>query len=151
MITRIGDGNSIRPPRNLVDLVLKAREAQLRQEDRGARTYAIGEPLISSEAIKSGQEALSQERVEDTLLAESGEYATLIDNFRNGKAGHDIDTLGEILGTNVKTKIDFLRSIGFLGPPSVNYKIPMLYRRGLGITQGKAFPSATDVADDDDG
>lgn len=36
ILSRIRDGNSIAPPRNLIDLVTKAQEAQLRKEQRGA-------------------------------------------------------------------------------------------------------------------
>ena len=35
--------------------------------------------------------------------------------------------------------------MGFLEPVGANYKVPMLYRYGLGITQGKAFGVGTDV------
>jgi hypothetical protein len=150
ILSRIEDGNQIRPPRNLVDLVLKSREAQLRREDRAPREYVIGTPVITGEAIKAGHEALSSERVEDTLLAESGEYAAIIERFRNGKAEHNSETLQAIIGDDYENKVDYLRSIGFLGDPSLNFKIPMLYRRGLGITQGKAFAPEMDSIDEEE-
>jgi len=152
MTTRIEDANQIRPPRNLIDLILKSREAQLRQEDRSPREYVKGMPLITAEAIKGGYEKLSDERVEDTLLAESGEYAEVIELFRNGKAEHNLESLTEIIKDDVTAKSEYLRSIGFLGKLGSNYKIPMLYRRGLSITQGKAFTVASsprDVDEDD--
>jgi hypothetical protein len=34
MMSRIRDGNGIKPPRNLLDLVIKAREAEIRREER---------------------------------------------------------------------------------------------------------------------
>jgi hypothetical protein len=68
ILARIGDGNGIRPPRNLIDLVVKAQEAQQRREARAARTFVSDDSLIQSDAIKRGLEALSTERVEDTLL-----------------------------------------------------------------------------------
>jgi hypothetical protein len=91
MLTRIRDGNGIAPPRNLIDLVTKAQEAQLRKEARTATEYdgSTGGGVIQSDAIKRGLAALSDERMEDTLLAEAGEHATLIEQFRDGRAEHN--------------------------------------------------------------
>ena len=36
MLSRIRDGNGIKPPRNLIDLVSKAQDAQVRREAREA-------------------------------------------------------------------------------------------------------------------
>ncbi|MET7993361.1 hypothetical protein ABZU76_20930 [Amycolatopsis sp. NPDC005232] len=139
MLSRIADGNRVRPPRNLIDLVLKTVEEQLREEEREQREYVPGTPLISPDALKRGLERLSEERVIDTLLAEAGEHAHLIEKFRNGKAEHNRGTLTELLGENYNSSVEFLTTVGFLEPVGTNYKVPMLYRAGLQITQGKAF------------
>jgi hypothetical protein len=139
MMSRIGDGSGVKPPRNLIDLVSKARESQLRSEDRDPRSYRDSEALITSDAIKKGLEALSTERVEDTLLAEAGDYAESIDKFRGGKAEHDVNSLRELLGESSAEDAKYLVSIGFLEPVGSNFKVPMLYRGGLSVTQGKAF------------
>ncbi|MEU7961296.1 P-loop ATPase, Sll1717 family [Micromonospora humida] len=149
MLGRIRDGNHVRPPRNLIDLALKAREAQIRREDREpampysgsplARQHNARRELISPEAIKRGLDALSAQRVEDTLLAEAGENAYLIERFRDGKAEHNDDTLREVLGPKYQADLSYLTAIGFLEKAGPTYKIPMLYRGGLNITQGKAF------------
>jgi hypothetical protein len=151
MIRRIGDAN-VKPPRNLIDLILKSREAQLRREDRQRREYQIGVPLIQSDSIKRGHDALSEQRVEDTLLAEAGEYSEIIELFRDGKAEHNISTLQEILGEHYLDHISYLQGVGFLEKIGENYKVPALYRRGLRIKQGKAFASSSnddDIAEDD--
>lgn len=75
MMSRIRDGNGIAPPRNLIDLASKAQDAQQRREAREERQYVSGEPLVGSDSLKRGLSALSSERVQDTLLAEAGEYA----------------------------------------------------------------------------
>lgn len=149
ILARISDGNRVKPPRNLIDLILKAREAQLRRENRDPREYSHGVPLISAEALKQGLTGLSSERVEDTLLAESGEYAGIIELFRDGKAEHNQATLREMLGDDYVEKTKYLQMIGFLEQVGANYKVPILYRQGLGITQGKAFSSDSSVIDDD--
>lgn len=149
MLTRIRDANGVKPPRNLIDLALKAQEQQFKREERDPRTYTPGEePLITSDALKKGLQALSEQRVLDTLLAEAGEDAILIEPFRNGKSEHNTETLAELLGENSTNKIGVLKTLGFLEPIGSNFKIPMLYRGGLNITQGKAFSS--EPGDDED-
>src|SRR6202011_3193846 len=49
IISRIRDGNDVKPPRNLIDLVKKAQEAQIRREDRSARQYEGGIAIIEAD------------------------------------------------------------------------------------------------------
>ncbi|RBQ13765.1 hypothetical protein DQE82_06840 [Micromonospora sp. LHW51205] len=158
MLGRIRDGNHVRPPRNLIDLALKAREAQIRREDREPLTPYNGNSsvkrserreLISPEAVKRGLDSLSAQRVEDTLLAEAGENAHLIERFRDGKAEHNDETLESILGPDFHEGIPYLTAIGFLEKVGPTYKIPMLYRGGLNITQGKAFSADMSKSQDE--
>ncbi len=150
MLTRIADGNGIAPPRNLIDLASKAQKAQQRQEAREDREYATDEPLIGGEALKRGLTALSSERVEDTLLAEAGEYAETIALFRDGKAEHNAASLGKLLDVEANAAGEAakpLLDIGFLEQTGETFKVPMLYRDGLKITQGKAFEPLANSAD----
>jgi hypothetical protein len=140
MLGRIRDGSGVKPPRNLIDLVLKAREAQLRREEWAPREHSSGQPLLEPDSLKRGLEALSNQRVEDTLLAEAGEFADDIEKFRKGKAEHSPNSLHRLLGEGHAEKTRLLQQIGFLEPAGHNFKIPILYRAGLGITQGKAVP-----------
>lgn len=142
MLSRIRDGNGIRPPRNLVDLAKKAQETQQRAEDRSPRQYAQGSPLIEADALRKALQRLSDDRVNDTLLAEAAELAPLIERFRDGKAEHNITTLARVLGVaeaDAKTTAKPLIEMGFLEETGETLKVPMLYRDGLNITQGKAF------------
>lgn len=153
MLARIRDGNGITPPRNLIDLVTKAQEAQLRKEQRSAAEYDPSghAGVIQSDAIKRGLAALSTERVEDTLLAEAGEHAPTIERFRDGRAEHNEDSIAATLGVSVpdaRASIKPLLEIGFLEQTGDTYKVPMIYRGGLSITQGKAF--APDEAAEDE-
>lgn len=97
MMSRIRDGNNIKPPRNLIDLVIKSREAQLRREDRDSRDYVEGTIIIESDSVRRGLSQLSEDRVEDTLLAEAGESAPLIERFRGAKSEHDTGSLAKVL------------------------------------------------------
>lgn len=150
MLSRVRDANGVKPPRNLIDLVLKAQEQQLKREERDPRIIVPGtEPLIMSDALKKGLQALSEERVQDTLLAEAGDHAQLVELFRNGKAEHNMESLAPLLGADSNNKIEFLKTLGFLEPVGNNYKIPMLYRGGLNITQGKAFSDEPAIDEDE--
>ncbi len=150
MMGRIGDAN-VRPPRNLIDLFLKAREAQLRREDRDSREHKDDESILTPEAMKKGLRALSDQRVEDTLIAEAGDYSQIIEKFRGGKAEHNISSLQYLLGEDFAIHVEYLQAIGFLEKSRETYKVPMLYRGGLQIRQGKAFSTgSTDSSAGDD-
>lgn len=155
ILSRIRDGNGITPPRNLIDLVTKAQEAQMRKEARGATEYDENgdRGVIESDALKRGLAALSTERVEDTLLAEAGDYAPMIERFRDGRAEHNDASLAETLGVppqSARAAAKPLVEIGFLEQTGETFKVPMLYRGGLSITQGKAFAPDEAPSEDDD-
>ena len=146
IMARIRDGNDVKPPRNLIDLVSKAREAQLRREDRESRDFVAGQALIEPDSIRRALSRLSAERVEDTLLAEAGEFSGVIEKFRDGKAEHNEESIATQLGISkaeVQAAVKPLVELGVLETVGDSYKIPMLYRDGLGITQGKAFEAAS--------
>lgn len=153
VMSRIRDGNDVRPPRNLIDLVGIAREEQLRADSRSPRQLTGDTSLIKSEAIRAAQARLSIQRVEDTLIAEAGaEIARYIDKFRRAKAEQNLQSLGGMLslsGAPLQNAIRQLVEIGFLEELRSTWKVPMLYREGLEVTQGKAFSSESVVDDDD--
>jgi len=151
MMSRIRDGNRIKPPRNLIDLIIKAREVQLRAEDRNPREYSSAVPMIEPDAVRRAHRGLSEQRVQDTLLAEAADFAPIIEKFRDGKAEHDVASISHLLGVpeqNVRTMIKPLLEMGFLEEVADTFKVPMLYRDGLQITQGKAFSSESESDDD---
>jgi hypothetical protein len=144
MLTRISDGQGVKPPRNLIDLVKKAQDAQFRIEDREPEDFEPGKVLIEGEAIKEALKQLSRQRVDDTLLAESREYKPIIEKFQDSKAEHNLESLGKTLGLpleETKEVVKVLVEMGFLEriKKTDTYKVPMLYRDGLNITLGKAF------------
>lgn len=142
IMSRIRDSNDVKPPRNIIDLINKAREAQIRKEERSERVYGATEPLIEADSIKKGLERLSSDRVEDTLLAEAADYAEYIEKFRGNKSEYDLDSICKLFKLpKEKTSqiIKELSDLGFLESLGTTYKIPMLYRDGLSIVQGKAF------------
>jgi hypothetical protein len=142
ILSRIRDGNNVRPPRNLIDLANKAREIQLRAEDRSPRRFGYGEALLEADSVRRALQRLSEDRVQDTLLAEMPDLAPMIERFRDGKAEHNTHSLSAVLripSTEVRSAIKPLVELGFMEEIGDIFKIPMLYRDGLSITQGKAY------------
>jgi hypothetical protein len=143
IMSRIRDGNDVKPPRNLIDLVTLAREEQIRAETRTPVPFQIDAPLISPDSLRAAHERLSAQRVEDTLFAESAaDTARLIERFRNSKSEHNVETLAATLdldGEELQAAIRQLVEVGFLETLRESWKVPMLYRDGLGVRQGKAF------------
>ena len=144
MMSRIRDGNGIKPPRNLLDLVSMAKEAQLRREDREPRPFVLGHSVIEADSIRRALAQLSEQRVNDTLLAEAKAQSPLVEKFRRGKAEHNEESLAALLEvpqSEVRAAIKPLVQLGLLEEVAGSFKVPMLYRSGLEITQGKAFES----------
>lgn len=143
IMARIRDGNGIQPPRNLLDLVMLARDEQLRAESRSPREFSEDQPLIEADSLKKALDRLSERRVVDTLLAEAGpDTAELIEKFRREKAEHNLASLASLLasqGDQLHKDIELLKQVGFLEELRSSWKIPMLYRGGLQIRMGKAF------------
>lgn len=132
-----------------------AQQTQLRREERlrDSREYRPGEVIIEGDALRRALGQLSQQRVQDTLLAEAGVYAPLIERFRDGKAEHNTESLALLLEREpsaVRSTIQPLMDIGFLEDIKDTYKVPTLYRDGLNITQGKAFDAKSEVEDEED-
>ncbi|KNY16826.1 hypothetical protein AKG11_10840 [Shinella sp. SUS2] len=139
---RIRDGNDAKPPRNIIDLFNKAQEAQARKDGREKRDIeATRGPIFEAVSVKKAYSQVSALRVQDTLLAEANELTRVIELFRDGKSEHNAQTLDELISpvANTKASIQALTDMGFLEQIGENFKIPMLYRDGLKITQGKAF------------
>ncbi|OWK26594.1 hypothetical protein AJ87_05985 [Rhizobium yanglingense] len=61
IMSRICDGNDARPPRNLIDLLNKTKEAQTRKDSREHREIdpAVG-PLMEASAVKRAFSQLSE-------------------------------------------------------------------------------------------
>lgn len=146
IMSRIRDGKDVKPPRNLIDLANNAREKQIAIDSRAPQAFVVGQPLITPDAIRSAHEKLSEQRVTDTLFAETADTTRdLIAKFRRSKAEHNKETLTSTLGVtgdDLDRAIDQLVQVGFLEELPTSWKVPMLYRDGLDITQGKAFTEA---------
>lgn len=144
ILSQIRDGNDVVAPRNLVQLMGFARDEQRRREQRKERGYSSEEPIIESESLKRAVTRLSEQRVDDTLLAEaSRDVAVLIEGFRGSKQEHNDESISRLFGvkpTQAHEYAETLIGIGLLERNGTNesYKIAPLYRDGLDIHRGKA-------------
>jgi len=142
LLGQIRDGNGVKSPRNLVDLMRLAQEEQLRREQRSPRKYTADTPMIEMESLRKALARLSQRRVEDTLLAEYGsDVRSAIQAFKNGRSDHTETSLGVLFGVDehqARLIAEVLNEIGFLEQDGTIFKVPDLYRAGLNITNGKA-------------
>lgn len=139
IMNRIIDATGVRTPRDLQTLTLAAIDEQVSILMRDGDDVA--EPLIGPAAIKRGLAQLSHDKIRATLLAEHPQLRDSILAFSKGKAEHDQASLEKLLGENWESITQALNRIGFIEnvKESASWKIPMLYRDGLDITQGATF------------
>ena len=142
ILSQIRDGNGVKSPRNLVDIMRFALEEQTRREQRNSRKYIDGVSMIEAEAIKSALVRLSKRRIEDTLMAEYGsDVQRTIQVFHNGKSDHNESSICKLFGiepSKAREISKILMEIGFFEQDDDIYKIPALYRVGMNISKGKA-------------
>lgn len=143
MLSQICDGNGVKSPRNLIDLMGLSQQEQLRREQRSPRKYVSGAPMIEIDSVKKALVRLSERRIEDTLLAEYGrDVQRAIQAFKNGNSDHNVNSLCLLFGfeaSHARVTAEVLNEIGFLEQEGDIYRVPDLYRAGLNITHGKAF------------
>lgn len=134
---RLRDGNSVRTPRDLQSLAQNAARKQRERLALGGEQE--GDTLIESVAVKEGLAQLSEDKVRTSLIAENPHLESSIRAFEKGKAEHNAKSLKSLLGESWEEIISRLERIGFVERLADSWKIPMLYRDGLQVTQGAAF------------
>ncbi len=148
---RIKDGNNTRTPRDLTGLVVRATQ---RERERLALGRGVdADELISGQAVKAGLQDLSGDKVRTTLLAENPELSASIMAFSGKRAEQNATTLAQLYGSGWEPIVDQLTRIGFLEKLPDSWRVPTIYRGGLSIIQGAAFPkpkAAIAVDDDED-
>ncbi len=137
---RCADGRGVVTPRDVLDLVIRARQKQedtCSHDPEGSMDY-----IIDSPAIQYGYEELSKRKRQTYLEAEFPHLWKHIEKFIDGKAEYDGEALQVILGSDWRSIADDLVAIGFLSKATKSgrnmYSIPFLYRHSLNVTQGKA-------------
>lgn len=147
MQSRIRDGNSIRTPRDLHGLV---KNSAIKEREFLAIGQGLdSETLIGAAALREGLAQLSTDKVKTTLIAENPDLEAAITAFKGQKAEQNGETLIRLLGASWETIVDRLARIGFLEKTGSSWKVPLLYRDGLDIVQGAAFPKKPSKEDEE--
>jgi len=146
--SRVRDGNGVQTPRDVHALIVASADLQRNRLDLGQDVDAP--ELIGSRAIKAGLSVVSRDKIQTTLIAENPHLQAQIIAFEKQKAEQNEETLEKLLGADWKDHCDGLVKIGFLEKVGTSWKVPLLYRDGLGITQGAAFPKSASEGSEDD-
>ncbi|KGF63650.1 P-loop ATPase, Sll1717 family [Pseudomonas lutea] len=144
MLSRTADGTRRTAPRELIHLLLAARDEQLKQDELGSadqdQTF-----LISRHAIRAGLLSVSKARYEQTLCAENPSLQPYLQKLDRQKAQQSVATLARVWGCSevrAAEVIERLVESGFFerrGTRDVPiYWVPMLYRGALNLVQGAA-------------
>jgi hypothetical protein len=137
---RCADGRGVVTPRDVLDLLIRAKQRQ--QDIYAADPEGSSDHVIGAAAIQYGFEELSKRKRETYLEAEFPHLWKDIRRFLGGKTDYGAGALESIFGPDWKATSEHLVSIGFFskgrkGREEV-FSIPVLYRHGLNLTQGKA-------------
>lgn len=144
MVGRTRDGTGQTAPRELIHLLNRARDVQLGHFDVG-ELEPPGEQLFTRQAIKDALPEVSKTRLEQTLYAEYPKFRERLEKMRREKAHHTIESLARIWGAapeKAEELANELVEVGFFerrgSKESPEFWVPLLYRDGLDLVQGKA-------------
>lgn len=151
IIGRITDGQNNMTPRDLISFIENARSIQIEKwQTKGNEELATY--LIGPEALTEAWNIVSDDKIQTQLYAEYKDLRDHLEKFRKSRSEHNADSLGELLGNDWKAILAELEFVGFIQKRGNTWKIPLLYRPGLEIIQGKAFTSeeTSEVEEDED-
>jgi hypothetical protein len=138
--TRTADGRAVVTPRDVLDLVTKAKQQQ--QDEFNAALAGQSPWLIGPKAIQHGLEELSKRKRDTYLRAEFPHLWAHIEKFESGKTEYDSVSLQRLLGRGWEKIVADLVAIGVLGKrgkgKEITYSIPYVYRKGLSLIRGRA-------------
>jgi hypothetical protein len=138
---RCSDGRGVVTPRDVLDLLIRARQKQ--QDECAANAEGTSQSIIGSTALQYGLRELSKRKRLTYLEAEFPHLWKYIEKFVGGKTEYDEASIRRILGKDWKVAMDDLVSIGLFEKKESSdrtsvYWVSFLYRDGLELTQGRA-------------
>lgn len=137
IINHVVDGKGVATPRDVISLIDKARQYQIEQWSMN-KINDDENYLISPTALKRALTTVSGDKLNTQVYAEYPNLRLHIEQFRNGKAEHDENSLQILFGSEWAKIVEQLISIGLITSLTSSWKIPFLYRDALNVTQGKA-------------
>lgn len=145
MVSRVTDGTGQTAPRELIHLLIRSREEQLRLMELGNHELE-GETLFSRSAIKQSLEEVSRVRLEQTIFAEYPDLRGHIESLARAKTQQHIKSLARIWDVPENEARGIAKRLVEVGlferretkaiPEA--YRVPFLYRQALQMIQGTA-------------
>lgn len=144
MMSRTADGTKRTAPRELIHLLLEARDEQLKRYHLGN-----GEPeanqLLDRQALREALPAVSKVRFEQTLCAENPSLQEFLYHLEREKTQQTADSLAKLWRCSrdkASATAERLVEAGFFerrgAKENPNYWVPFLYRGALSMVQGAA-------------
>lgn len=148
MITRVADGTKRTAPREIIHLLLEARDKQLSSFELGSPDPSEHQ-LLDKSSLLAALPQVSKVRYDQTLCAEHPALKPYLDQLEREKVEHNLQTLRELWNTtNEKTSelCEKLVEAGFFEQRGTKsdpiYWVPFLYRDALKLVQGSAIKKA---------
>jgi hypothetical protein len=134
------DGRGVVTPRDVIDLLTKAKQRQ--QDEYQDDAIGEAESIIGPAAIRYGLAELSKRKRDTVLRAELPHLWPYIEKFVGQRTEYSERALLQLLGPRSAAAISDLVNIGLLSRTrerdgTSSYAIPFLYREGLELTQGR--------------
>ena len=144
MISRTADGSRRTAPRELVHLMLAARDEQLRLFQLG-NSEPADELLFDKSAIRAALPTVSKARYEQTLCAEYPQLKPFLQKLEREKAEQSLSSLTILWDITLEKTAQIAERLvetGFFerrgNKESPQYWVPFLYRDALNLVQGSA-------------
>ncbi|RKE24332.1 hypothetical protein B0G76_8214 [Paraburkholderia sp. BL23I1N1] len=144
MLSRTADGSKRTTPRELIHLLLAAREEQLKLTELG-NSEPEDNLLIGKTAIRLALPAVSKARYEQTLCAENPGLQPFLHKLEREKAQQSLVSLAALWNCPVEKSSEIAEKLveaGFFERRGAKdapiFWVPMLYRDALDLVQGAA-------------
>jgi|HubBroStandDraft_6_1064221.scaffolds.fasta_scaffold96116_2 hypothetical protein len=144
LISRTADADGVAAPRDIINLINAAIARQIKHLELGGR-LTTDENLFQRSIMKDALSDSSKEKVEKHLFAEYPKYRPWLEALRGGKSQYNIKALAAVWGIGKEetlSRAQSLEEIGFWSKENnglePEFWIPLIYREGLEIKQGKA-------------
>ncbi len=144
MLSRTADGTRRTAPRELIHLLLAARDEQLKLYQFG-NSEPEGDKLFSRGAIRSALPVVSKARYDQTLCAEYPLLKPYLDKLEREKTQQSRDSLAVLWKCTAEKSSEIAEKLveaGFFDrrgtKDTPSYWIPFLYRDALDLVQGAA-------------
>ncbi|WP_215406994.1 hypothetical protein [Janthinobacterium sp. JC611] len=144
MLSRTADGTGRTAPRELIHLLLAAKEEQLKLYHLG-NASPDGDLLFSKQAIRAALPVVSKARYDQTLCAEYPSLKPYLDKLEREKTQQSRESLASLWNCPVEDSSNIAEKLveaGFFERRGTKetpiYWIPFLYRDALNLVQGAA-------------